>query len=190
MLTSIISLSLLMCVFFIIIFFSTFGNNALSHDPQRWAEFGDYLGGTLNTLFTLINVCVTIWLTLIINKLSSKNTEKQIEAERRIATIHLKHEALKELRAELTRCYSNWQTDIYNIKFVSKCYEPIISFSSNYSYLFDEEILDGCNALVLDVTSIGQAIQENRNDEVEKLFNGLFVKFLNFYGKVGRKVIQ
>lgn len=146
LLSGIILISLIFSFISIKYFISTFGNSTLSHDTQKWAEFGNYFGGTLTTLFTLINVCTTIWLTMTVNKIGSTNTDNLIEAERKSATIHIRHEALKELRSELNSNYSTWKSDIYNLKFPLGCIDTITNFNDNYSYFFDNETQNWCHS--------------------------------------------
>jgi uncharacterized membrane protein len=47
-------------IFYIINFYTT----KLSSDPAIWGQFGDYLGGTLNPIFALLNLIVLTYLTI------------------------------------------------------------------------------------------------------------------------------
>lgn len=185
-----ILIALTLSIYAIFYYWTHFKSHTISNDPQKWAEFGDYFGGTVNTLFTSINICVTIWLTLTINKFASKNTDKQIDAEKKVATIQLRHEALKELRIEFDKSLSIWQTDIFKPKYASDCQDIILKFSSNYFYLFDDETLAWCTALIFNINDVPEAIRNNQADKVEELFNRSRTESRNLYSRIGRKIIQ
>lgn len=190
LLSIVIIASLIFCYISIFYYLKYFRSSKISNDTQKWADFGSYVGGTLNTLFALINVCVTIWLTIIINKLTLKNTDKQIEAERKISTIQLRHEALKEFRNEFDKSYSIWQGDIYKPRLALNCQSPILNFATNYSYLFDEETMEQCNNMIFVINSAVAAMKENRQDKLEEIFNKTRTESWNLYARIGQKVIQ
>jgi RNAse (barnase) inhibitor barstar len=185
-----IALSLALSGLTIFYYWTHFKNNSISNDTQKWAEFGEYFGGTLNTLFALINVCVTIWLTVTVNKFTRRNTDKQIEAEKKIATIQLRHEALKELRTDLDKTYAEWKADINSPQNGFACQSSVINFSSNYSYLFDTDTLGHCNDFVFKVNDAVSAILDNDSDKAKELFHGILIKKINLYSLIGRKIIQ
>ncbi len=185
----VIAVSLILAVIAILYYWIHFKNTSISNDPQNWGVFGDYFGGTLNTLFSIINVCVTIWLTVTVNKFTSKNTDKQIVAEKKVATIQLRHEALRELRVEFNRSFSIWQTDIFKSKYGLECQIPISNFSLNYAYLFDEETITWCNDFIFQINGVVLAIRNN-SDEVEQLFNQTLTGSWNLFSRIGHKVIQ
>lgn len=174
----------------IFFYWTHFKNSSISNDPQEWGEFGDYFGGTLNTLFAVINVCVTIWLTVTVNKFTSKNTDKQIEAEKKIATIQLRHEALKELRNELDKTYAIWKADIYSPENGFACQRSVNNFSLNYSYLFDTQTRALCNDFVLKVNDVLSAVVDSDKEKITELFNGILMKKINLYAVIGHKIIQ
>ena len=174
----------------IFFYWTHFKNSSISNDPQKWSEFGDYFGGTLNTLFAVINVCVTIWLTVSVNKFTSKNTDKQIEAEKKIATIQLRHEALKELRNELDNTYAIWKADLYSPENGSSCRRSVINFSSNYSYLFDTQTIALCNDFVVKVNDVVTAVLDGDQETATELFNDMLMKKIILYSFIGRKIIQ
>lgn len=188
-LSAVILVALILCFYSVRLYFKEFGTSTSSHEPQNWGEFGDYFSGTLNTLFSLINVCITIWLTVTINRFSSKNTDKQIEAERKISTIQLRHEALRELRIKLDTSFAVWKTDVYLLKLANDCHEPLTDFTSNYSYLFDDETFDLCFDLNSKINEVAIAIKEKQTN-VQQLYNSLYPEVYNLYASIGRKIIQ
>ncbi len=189
LLSIIILAAIILCYFSVTFFLKTFESTSLSKDSQKWAEFGDYFSGTLNTLFTLINVCVTIWLTITINRLAERNAEKQIEAEKQVATIQIRHEALKELRKGLNEGYKTWKSDLNNPKLGINCQDQVMDFSNNYSYLFDDQTIEWCNDLMFKINHVVLAIRDNPA-EVNEMFFRLYSHFLNFFSRVEHKIIQ
>lgn len=53
-----------------------FQNSPFSSDPSDWASFGDYLGGTINTLASLLNLVIVIWVARNIYKLETQREQK------------------------------------------------------------------------------------------------------------------
>ena len=114
-------------------YWSSFHQNSVSNNPQNWGVFGDYFGGTLNPLFSLISICVTIWLAVIVNRINNN----QIETTKNIALTQLKHEALKELRNELNGQFDLWRNNHNNFTHPSACLRTLNNFATNYDFLFD-----------------------------------------------------
>ena len=64
-------------------------------------EFGDYVGGVLNPLFTLLSTFSIIFLTYIIAKNDNNKAEKGIETQKRITLNQMRQESLKNLTDKL-----------------------------------------------------------------------------------------
>jgi len=147
-------------------FWKIFHKNTISGSPQDWGVFGDYFGGILNPLLSFISICITIWLTAIINRFSKKNNESQIDAARRITLIQLKHEALKELRNELNIHFDKWGENFSDGKAVDNCSKIALEFKVNYNYLFnfntlEPNYMDQLNSILYDAA---YAIDTTPND--------------------------
>ncbi len=56
----------------------------ISNNPNDWASFGDYLGGTANTFLALLNLAVVIWIAKNIYRLETEREESlyKLETER------------------------------------------------------------------------------------------------------------
>jgi hypothetical protein len=127
----------LFCIYFSIKFyFVQFSDYSLSDEPEKWGVFGDYIGGTLNPILTIINIVITIWLTVIINRFGNRNSERQIDAARKIAKLQLRNEALKELRININTNFDDLKASS-TIDSVELCQKTLNNFAFNYSYLFD-----------------------------------------------------
>ncbi|CAM1351735.1 hypothetical protein [Tenacibaculum ascidiaceicola] len=64
---------------------------------ERRNEFGDYIGGILNPLFTLLSTAAIIYLTYIIANNEDKKSEKSIETQKRITLSQMRQMALNDL---------------------------------------------------------------------------------------------
>ena len=68
---------------------------------EKCNEFGDYVGGVLNPLFTLLSTAAIIYLTFIIAKNEDKKAEKSIETQKRITLNQMRQESLSRLSDKL-----------------------------------------------------------------------------------------
>ena len=68
---------------------------------EKCNEFGDYIGGVLNPLFTLLSTAAIIYLTYIIAKNEDKKAEKSIETQKRITLNQMRQESLSRLSDKL-----------------------------------------------------------------------------------------
>ncbi|MGG6242868.1 hypothetical protein ACQ4N7_30095 [Nodosilinea sp. AN01ver1] len=59
-------------------YFLNFHSSSISSDPNDWASFGDYLGGTANTFLALVNLGVIILIALNLYELETQR-EKQLQ---------------------------------------------------------------------------------------------------------------
>jgi hypothetical protein len=139
----IIMISLILIILSVYYYWESYHSNSISSSPQDWGVFGDYFGGTLNPLFSLISICVTIWLAVIVNKINNN----QIVTSRKIALTQLKHEALKELRVELNENFDVWRNNHNNIAHPTTCIRTLNNFATNYDYLFDLFTVDSFGTL-------------------------------------------
>lgn len=64
-------------------------------------EFGDYVGGILNPLFTLLSTTAIIYLTYILAVNEDNKAEKSIETQKRITLNQMRQEALNRLAEKL-----------------------------------------------------------------------------------------
>ncbi|PXY03146.1 hypothetical protein DF185_03410 [Marinifilum breve] len=60
-------------------------------------EFGDYIGGILNPLFTLLSTTAIIFLTYMLGKNEDLKAEKAIETQKRITLNQMRQDALNKL---------------------------------------------------------------------------------------------
>lgn len=79
-----------------------FGDNVISSNPENWGQFGDFMGGVLNPLLALINICIFIVLTISIQNFADRNNDMALQTNRNIAIMSMKHEELSSLRLQRT----------------------------------------------------------------------------------------
>lgn len=60
-------------LFFFILKFYPFG---ISNDISSWASFGDYLGGTMNTIISLLSLLILSYLTYLVSEQSNAENKK------------------------------------------------------------------------------------------------------------------
>lgn len=70
---------ILVALIVIVPYWYCLSENGISKDPSYWGQFGDYIGGLLNPIFTLINIIILIHLTFIVSNKEDKRTFDEIK---------------------------------------------------------------------------------------------------------------
>ncbi len=71
-------IALLLCTVFNVLYFSNF-NGSFSYENSDWGNFGDYIGGTVIPIITLLNVIILFNLMKIAQKIQEKTSYTQIK---------------------------------------------------------------------------------------------------------------
>lgn len=113
-------------------------NCPVSDNPTNWGVFGDFLGGTINPLLAFLNIGVTVYLAYAVNKLAGKHAKEQVEAQKQVVKIQLRHEAVKEFKNEFDTEFNRAPVfaDTHNMDY-SSCRQLLNNFKINNSYIFD-----------------------------------------------------
>jgi hypothetical protein len=82
--TWLIIISILICLIPISCYIIKFAGHTLSSDPAVWGTFGDYLGGTINTILSLSNLIILAILTSSVSKQSNEENKKNSFLLRRL----------------------------------------------------------------------------------------------------------
>lgn len=77
-----------------------FGHKSFANTSEEWAQFGDYIGGTLNPIFALLSFSALLY-TITIQLKQIKLSEKQLT--RTLTELKLSKEELELTRQELAR---------------------------------------------------------------------------------------
>lgn len=90
--------------------------NALSCIENR-NEFGGYIGGMLNPLFTLLSTAAIIYLTYILAKNEDRKAEKTIETQKRITLNQMRQTAFNDLIGKMNLyVYEADELPVYDFK--------------------------------------------------------------------------
>lgn len=171
----------------LIAYLINFGRSDISTDPAKWGVFGDYIGGVLNPLISIASLAVTAWIAVIVDRLTKKISENEINAQKLILKSQLKHEVLKEFVLEMDSKYKHWQSDIYNSKYLNDFENSILNFFSNYDYLFKDVVEYGLT-ISEEINAIRSNIFRKNTDLVETGFNGIFVLKLNLLAYLRKSI--
>ncbi len=121
---------LLLFLIFIVIFpYSIkFYRTVLSDDPGNWGEFGDYIGGILNPIFTLINIILLLYLAKIVNQ---KEDQRIID--------ELKYKDYKEITQKFYKIKIDNFTPLEKICINAKSMRDFLTFNIvTKAYFFNE----------------------------------------------------
>lgn len=76
------------CVTLVVgVYWWCFRDYSLSSDPGAWGQWGDYFGGMLNPILSVVNICVVVFLATIVQKISDAQKEGKENSRRRIQAV-------------------------------------------------------------------------------------------------------
>jgi NADH:ubiquinone oxidoreductase subunit 5 (subunit L)/multisubunit Na+/H+ antiporter MnhA subunit len=171
-------------------YFNQFKDFSISDDPKNWAGFANYFGGTLTPILTLINICVTIWLTVTVNKYAKFNSAEQIRTSLKVVRTNLKHEALKELRNEINLKFNKWNQSFNNLQNVQDCIRTLSNFQENYNYLFDLNNIDSIKIIINILENAQNNIINNNLTGVLGNFAQADIARQNLLSELGENVLS
>lgn len=132
---------------------------SLSNDPAVWGQYGDFIGGTLNPIFSIINIILLVYLTFTISEiekkrimesreleasrhkesmeLEDKRAENSIKAQKIITINQMRYDAVVKFSTELDASLDRINLDVKN-KAV-KTRNIVYEFFKRNGYLFNDE---------------------------------------------------
>lgn len=199
-------MSIISLIFICIPIFSyliNFANHPLSSDPANWGVFGDYIGGTINTMVSIISLIILGILTHRVGKQSNEENLKTNLLMRRIEVydyISKYSTSIHKLRTEMILILPNI-TDKNkledNLKWIEKYHEKVVvlvelnslletfsfRFGKIFNYDFKQSKFDELCALS---EKIKDAVTNYFNPDYEKPktlindYNALLDNFIKF----------
>lgn len=117
----------------VLLYMITFAQNGISSNPEDWSRFGDFFGGTLNALLSIINFIVLTFLTIKIVEIEeTRNSKILAESVKPIGVFEFEigHDELK--------------IELYNAGLGPLFIKELSIVSSNSSYIFKDfkEVID------------------------------------------------
>lgn len=152
-------LGLVMAVLPIIIFTFFFNSQVVSDNISDWASFGGYIGGTVNTVISVLSFFVLSWLTYLVSDINNKENKKlnildkkltaydelikfSPEINRRLILIEFLIDKMN-YKAELTSDlndvdYIKAKKELFqNSNFFIDFYYFVFNFNVRYSHIFE-----------------------------------------------------
>lgn len=135
---AIIVMGFVLVVISIGIFVAKFSGQPISDKIESWAQFGDYIGGILNPILALINICVFVILTITIQNITDKNNKESLETSKRIALMSMKHEELKHFKEIMDKNLEQWDEDLESIQKIRQVLYGFNVLEYRMMFLFPE----------------------------------------------------
>ena len=101
----IILLIILLIISILIVFIINFKNQTISENIQDWASFGDYIGGTLNTILSFLTLLTTIFIAFTLNNYDNIRNEKNTLFEKQKLIRELREAEYKEISKEINNIW-------------------------------------------------------------------------------------
>jgi hypothetical protein len=79
-----------------VIYYCNFSNHKVSNSPGDWGVYGDFVGGSINPILTILNIIALVYLTYTVSDIEGKRMKESLIIEQR--TIERQNEA-EERRA-------------------------------------------------------------------------------------------
>ena len=135
----------------------------ISNDPQNWAAFGTYVGGTLSSIGIYVSIIVNVMIAIMVNDYTRESNNKQIKNAQQIAIVHLKNDIYKEFVHKSMPLFIEWEYNNSNITIAENCIKYLESFEKFNSHLFHFKKIEIYSELV---STINSAINSMRIDDI------------------------
>ena len=136
--------------------------NEISSSPESWAQFGSFFSGFINPFLALINICVFVMLTLVIQRASDRQNDENIKNNKAIALINLKYAELSHFKEEMDKKISVWEQDFSNLDRAQEILYTYNVLEYRMIFLFPElHTLEHNKSLRKYIVSMITSIQEN-----------------------------
>ena len=169
---------IIVIIFFIILivipvynYYSSFSENGRSNNPEDWALFGDYVGGTTNVIIGLVNIIVTVYIAYLIKSVDDKRFEeqKQLDELRHKQNIDLQNDIfIRSIREDVFKDFNKLLQEL-NLVYITDgdLREKLISIKNvKDSYLHLK-----LNNLHLFTTFSNQPLTEDLDNSLEKIID-------------------
>lgn len=113
-----------------ILYIKHFYSNELSNNPEVWGQYGDYLGGSLNPILTIINIGVLLYLTYTVSRSDDKRIINQF-----------KFDAYKDLKDKLKPFKEDYDTVNLLMKEYEKTKIDLTNFQQFSVFLYENNEL-------------------------------------------------
>jgi uncharacterized membrane protein len=163
---TIIVMGLLLVLIFIGVFMAKFAGQPISDQIESWAQFGDYIGGILNPILALINICVFVILTITIQNITDKNNNESLETNKKIALMSMKHEELKHFKEIMDKNLEQWRKDLESIQKIKQILYGYNVLEYRMIFLFPELKESENNAMLRKY--IVEALKNHENGRIKE----------------------
>lgn len=190
------SIIVIALTFLIIIglFIFNFTNQNISNEIEHWGAFGDFMGGTFNTVISLASLAVLGYLTYVVSKESSEENKKQHLLNKRLEIYDLFYQSVADIRHAGNQMISlvDWmektenvelkhkiQSDLFDSSFrVIKAVKLIEDFKDRYGFYFSKSVKSNSYTELKKISSIYIKIFSALFDVIvlDKDIDGIIVK--------------
>lgn len=114
------------------LFIYNFGNYNLSSKIEHWGAFGDFIGGTLNIVISLVSLVVLGYITFLVSKESSEENRKQQLLIKRLEIYDLFYQSTIDIQHDGNQMLvlTDWMKITKNEEFKYKIQSDL--FASSY----------------------------------------------------------
>lgn len=134
----VIGLCIILLIISVGLFIAKFSGNPISDKIESWAQFGDYFGGILNPILSLINICVFVILTITIQNITDRNNKASLETSKKIALMSMKHEELKHFKEVMDKNLEQWEENLESIQSIKQVLYGYNVLEYRMMFLFPE----------------------------------------------------
>jgi len=155
----------------------------ISDDPQNWAAFGSYFGGTLSLIGIYVSIVVNIMIAVTVNEYTKDANNKQMQNSKQIAIVQLRNDIYKEFVNTSMPLFIEWENNSSNITVAENCIKYLKSFEKFNSHLFNFSTIESYDELIttiysainsMKINDLGGILQKQLKASV--LLNELYIK--------------
>ena len=167
------------------LYIKNFHASPISKNPADWGTFGDFLGGSINSVMAVVNIFVLLYLTFRIAAVEGERNDQAIALQEKLALNQIRLDAYRDVNAFFLKLnqkmmydknFGNHEYHTYKVEF-----HMVLSPYLDLFKCLEPDRLNQIGEMIFDVTNLGQDVEDNDHgaSNLRKTYISAHTKLLN-----------
>lgn len=120
-----------------LIYMCNFVGKGMSSNPSDWGVYGDFIGGSINPVLTIVNITALVYLTYTVSHIEENRAQESINVQKIITLNQMRHDMVVEFSKGLDTIFSS-DRNVDALKALHKLRMETYLFWKNSEYYFSD----------------------------------------------------